>query len=100
MNSSGRHARSRQRGERDVVGDRAVHQQPLLAAVLGDEGHAAADALRAASGRRSACRRRRCSPRVVPVEAEEDARELGAARAHQAEEAEDLAAVQAEARYP
>ncbi len=37
---------------------------------------------------------------VEAVEAEEDARELGAARAHQAEEAEHLAAVQREARCP
>ena len=44
MNSSGVTREFRQRRERDVVGDRDVHQQAFLAPVLGDEGNAAADA--------------------------------------------------------
>ena len=38
--------------------------------------------------------------RIVRVEAEQDARELGPARAHQPEDAEDLAGMELEARHP
>ena len=38
-----------ERDERNIVGDRDVHQQTLVAPVLGEEGHAAPDARRAGS---------------------------------------------------
>ena len=75
-----------------AIGD--VHHQPFLAAVLGDEGHARARWRGAASCRVTGLPPMTSSPLIEAVEAEEDARELGAARAHQAEEADDLARAQ------
>ena len=79
-----------QRDERDVVGDGRLHHEALLAPVLGDEGHAA----RGCFARGESSRRAVPSMTISPsskVEAEQDPRELGPARAHQPEDAEDLA---------
>ena len=100
MNSSGVTANFGSAASAMLSAIARVHQEALLAAVLGDEGDAVPDAARAAS--RSPSRR---SPTtivagVMAVEAEEDAGELGPPGAHQAEDAEHLAAVQGEARRP
>ena len=85
-----RPAEPRQRGERDVAVDRHVHHQAFLAAVLGEEGHARGDgAARGHGGDRRAADDELAA--VEGIEAEEDPGELGAARTHQAEEADDLA---------
>jgi hypothetical protein len=79
----------------EVVADARIHHQPLLAPVLGHEGHPGPDPFA-----RAARERPPEEPRLAPlgrVEAHEDARELAAPRAHQAEEAQDLALADGEA---
>ena len=81
----------------DVVGDGSLHHQALVAPVLGEERHAVPDRLRAGIGRWTVWPPPRRSAPRQRIEAEEDARQFRAARAHQAGHAEHLAAVQGEA---
>ncbi len=92
--ASGPRPKAADGGEGEVVGDRGLHHQALLAAVLGDEGEALGDALGRGAGQRLAGEGGGAGGEGV--EAEEGAGELAAARAHQAEEAEDLAGADVE----
>ena len=90
-----RERQGREGHEREVVGHRRVQQEAVLPAVLGDERQAAGD--RGARRRRQPPTRHEHLAAVERVEAEEGAQGLGAPGAHEAGEAEDLAAVEGEA---
>ncbi len=81
--------------EHDVVADRTAERQPLLLAVLRNERHAAARGVFRRAG--DALALEADLARRDAVRAEDRARDLGAARADQAAQADDLAGAYREA---
>src|SRR4029077_9532468 len=81
---------ARQRGERDVAGDRHLHDEPLLASILGDE---ADPRVHGTAGRAPAHRApvEGHAARVEAVDAEDRASDLAAAGADQPGQRDDLA---------
>ena len=87
-------------GDDDVGADRLLEHEAEREAVLRHVGDAVLDRLAVAARSGPACRRRGSSPRIGLGHAEQRQRQLGAAGAEQAGDAEDLAGVDRRSSRP